>query len=54
MLRRAAGKPGARTEFVVRAETREDHGCLTGTTRGVVGVCRLLVDADLTEGSFRR
>jgi hypothetical protein len=48
------GEPGTRTEFVLQARTREDPGHLTEMTHGLVSVCRLLVNADLAERSFRR
>ena len=47
-------EPGSRTEFVVQATTRENEALLPEMTRGLVSVCRLLVNADVTEQSFRR
>lgn len=47
-------EPGSRTDFVVQATSREDEAHLTEMTRGLVSVCRLLVNADVAEQSFRR
>ena len=47
-------EPGSRTAFVVQATTLEDEGHLTEMTRGLVSVCRLLVNADVAEQSFQR
>lgn len=46
--------PGSRTRFVVEATTREDPRLLSEMTRGIVSVCRLLVNADLVQRSFQR
>lgn len=46
--------PGSRTSFVVAASTREDPQLLPEMTRGIVSVCRLLVNADLVQRSFRQ
>lgn len=43
---------GTRTEFVLQAETRLAPEHLTEMTRGLVSVCRLLVNSDLVEASF--
>jgi hypothetical protein len=45
---------GSRTAFVVQAHTREDPRLLDEMTRGIVSVCRLLVNADVVQRSFRR
>lgn len=52
MTVRAPEQPGSRTEFVVHADTREDPRHLREMTRGLVSVCRLLVNADVVEASF--
>jgi hypothetical protein len=44
--------PGSRTEFLVEADTEEHPRHLTEMTRGLVSVCRLLVNADVVEQSF--
>jgi hypothetical protein len=43
----------AATEVVVAAETREDGAYVGEMTRGLVSTCRLLVNADVVESSFR-
>lgn len=43
---------GSRTDFVVEARTRSDTRHLHEMTRGLVSVCRLLVNSDLVERSF--
>lgn len=45
---------GSRTSFVVEARTREDPQLLDEMTRGLVSVCRLLVNADVVQRSFQR
>ena len=45
---------GSRTQFVVEARTREDPRLLHEMTRGLVSVCRLLVNADVVQRSFQR
>ena len=45
---------GSRTAFVVEARTREDPVLLEEMTRGLVSVCRLLVNAHLVQSSFQR
>ena len=45
---------GSRTHFVVEASTREDPRLLDEMTRGIVSVCRLLVNADVVQRSFQR
>ena len=45
---------GSRTAFVVEARTREDPALLPEMTRGIVSVCRLLVNADVVQRTFQR
>ena len=44
--------PGSRTSFVIEADTREHPRHLPEMTRGLVSVCRLLVNADVVEDTF--